>query len=296
MTSHSPDSHCEMTENTRLLAQCSLWWQNTPYYPNHKLGYIGHYAASDRTSSHRVLQQACQKLASQGCTIAIAPIDGNTWHSYRFITYRGSEPPFFLEPDNPNEWVEDIRSFGFSPFAEYHSALNTDLTQIDPRLDKVRQRLQNQGIQIRCINLDTWEAELEKIYHLSCISFEKNFLYTPISQAEFIAQYQPILPYIKAEFVLIAESQQQTVGFIFAIPDYLQATIDTLIIKTVAILPGRKYAGLGNVLVADCQNTAAALGYRRAIHALMHDANPSSNLSAHYAQIIRRYTLFAKAL
>ncbi|MBD2314663.1 GNAT family N-acetyltransferase [Desertifilum sp. FACHB-1129] len=296
MSSLSPDGHCEITQNNQLLAQCSLWWRNTPPYLNEKLGYIGQYGANSREASHALLHQACQKLASQGCTMAIAPINGNTWNSYRFITYRGSEPPFFLEPDNPNEWVGDILSFGFSPFAEYYSALTTDLTQLDPRLNRVRQRLQHQGVQIRTFNLDSWEAELANLYHLCCISFRSNFLYTPISQAEFIAQYQPILPYLKPEFFFIAECQQQTVGFLFAIPDYLQTAKDTLIIKTVAILPSRQYAGLGNVLVADCQTQAASLGYRRAIHALMHAANPSRNLSARYAQTMRRYSLFAKPL
>ncbi|MBV8280753.1 MAG: N-acetyltransferase, partial [Candidatus Eremiobacteraeota bacterium] len=33
-----------------------------------------------------------------------------------------------------------------------------------------------------------------------------------------------------------------------------------------------------------------------AIHALMHDANPSTRLSARFGAIMRGYTLFSKAL
>jgi hypothetical protein len=55
-------------------------------------------------------------------------------------------------------------------------------------------------------------------------------------------------------------------------------------------------AGLGNVLVARCQQAARALGFRRAIHALMHESNNSRNLSAHYAKPFRRYTIFARDL
>jgi hypothetical protein len=71
-------------------------------------------------------------------------------------------------------------------------------------------------------------------------------------------------------------------------------TIDTVILKTVAVLPGRACAGLGNLLVAKVQAIAAQLGYTRAIHALIHDGNPSRNLSSRYAVPIRRYTLFSK--
>jgi hypothetical protein len=53
---------------------------------------------------------------------------------------------------------------------------------------------------------------------------------------------------------------------------------------------------LGSLLLAACQRTARQLGYTRAIHALMHEQNISRNLSRRYADPIRRYALFGKAL
>jgi len=153
---------------------------------------------------------------------------------------------------------------------------------------------------VRSLNVDRFQAELEAIYTLSLISFRDNFLYTPIESAEFMVQYSQIQPYLQPELVLLAEQAGKLVGFLFALPDLLQAqrgqAIDTVIIKTVAVLPGRAYAGLGNLLVSRCQAIAAQLGYTRAIHALMHDDNQSRNLSSRYAHTIRRYTLFSKGL
>ena len=103
----------------------------------------------------------------------------------------------------------------------------------------------------------------------------------------------------------MAEREGRPVGCLFALPDWAQAqrgqSIDTIVIKTVAVLPlavkhGRELAGLGNALVARCHADAATLGYSRAIHALMHDANNSRNLSGRYAQPMRRYVLLAKPL
>ena len=45
-----------------------------------------------------------------------------------------------------------------------------------------------------------------------------------------------------------------------------------------------------------CQRAAHQLGYTRAIHALMHEQNASRNLSRRFAQPMRRYALFGKAL
>jgi len=160
--------------------------------------------------------------------------------------------------------------------------------------------LQATDVTIRPLALEQFDTELERIHALSLVAFQRNFLYSPISQAEFLTQYRQVRPYVQPELVLLAEQGEKLVGFLFAVPDWLQAqrgeTVDTVIIKTVAVLPGRAYAGLGNVLVARVQAIAHALGYRRAIHALMHDSNNSRNLSDRYARSIRRYTLYARKL
>jgi hypothetical protein len=106
--------------------------------------------------------------------------------------------------------------------------------------------------------------------------------------------------YIRPALVFLAMQGHDLVGFLFALPDWLQAqrgmAIDTVIIKTVAVLPGRAYAGLGNLLAAECHRAALESGYTRAIHALMHNANHSRNVSSHYAHVMRRYALFGRPL
>lgn len=311
---HGPEQHIVLLYDARIVAYCSLWWNNVPDYPAQKLGCIGHYAAQDELAAHQLLQQVCQQLTDQGCTLAVAPIDGNTWRSYRFITDRGPEPSFFLEPDHANTYPSHFLSCGFSPLASYSSALNSDLAQLDPRISRIAKRMSDLGVKIRSIDLENFELELARIHALCLISFRHNFLYSPIAQSEFIAHYRQVEPYLHPELVLIAEQAEQLVGFLFAIPDFLQvqrnrstngapnhgasevASIDTVVIKTVAVLPGRTYAGLGNLLVSEAQSIAHRLGYQRAIHALMHDANNSRNLSSRYAIPIRRYTLFCKPL
>jgi GNAT superfamily N-acetyltransferase len=141
---------------------------------------------------------------------------------------------------------------------------------------------------------------LRRIYAVSTISFQGNFLYTPIEEDAFLAQYRPIQSRVQPDLVLLAEQAGRCVGYVFAIPDLAQAErgerISTVIVKTLAVLPGRAYAGLGAWLLAEVHATAARLGFTRAIHALMHQTNRSRNLSAHYARTIRRYTLLARRL
>ncbi len=227
-------------------------------------------------------------------------MDGNTWRRYRLVTERGAEPPFFLEPDNPSDWPAHWARAGFTPLASFFSALNPDLTREDAQVARAGERLARLGVRLRPLDAASLEADLRRIYVVSAHAFTMNFLYTPLPEADFLAQYTALRDRMKPELTLLAELDDEVVGYVFTLPDWQPAArgevVDTVIVKTVAVLPERRCAGLGAWLVAETQRAARALGYRRAIHALMHESNNSLNLSGRYATPFRRYTLFGKKL
>ena len=301
----APDAHLILLRGeTSPAARCSLWWTKTPPYPGHSLGLIGHYAASDENSGSQILRYACQRLGRSGCTMALGPMDGNTWRGYRFITERGTEPAFFLEPDNPDVWPLHFTAAGFVALATYTSALDSDLTfessGARSRLSAIAEHVSRMGITIRQASADHMDAELHRIFAVSLRSFHNNFLYTPVEEPEFLAQYRRLLPFVRQEFVLFAERDSIPVGFLFGVPDALRIErgepSDTVIIKTVAVVPEYASAGLGTLLVARGREIARDLGYTRCIHALMHESNRSRVISAKTAMTMRRYTLFARRL
>lgn len=299
------DAHlCAVDGNGEVQAHCSLWWKQTPPLANNKVGAIGHYAAVDDDGAGELLHEAIARLRANGCTTAIGPMDGNTWRRYRFVTGNGSvqppEHPFFMEPVNPPQWPAQFLCAGFSPVAEYYSALNSDLAWGEERIAPVEERFENLGITIRSAYGAELRIELKRIYAVSRIAFTRNFLYTELPEDAFLAQYTPLLARIEPALILLAERGPDLVGYLFAIPDFAQAArssaIDTIIIKTVAIRPEPELRGLGTVLVARAQQVAHRLGFRRAIHALMHESNVSRNISRHYAETMRQYTLFSMEL
>lgn len=156
------------------------------------------------------------------------------------------------------------------------------------------------GIRVRSATSETLERDLQQIYRVSAPAFVNNFLYTPLLEAEFLEQYRRVLSYVDPRLVLIAEQNGEAVGFLFAIPDLLQRqrgqAIDTVVVKTLAILPDPSIKGLGGVLIARLHREAHDLGFGRCIHALMHENNTSLHMSRHYATTMRRYTLFSRSL
>lgn len=280
-------------------ACCSLWWTDTPFMEGETLGCIGHFYAADEESGRLALAEARSQLARRGRTLAVGPLNGNTWRKYRFVTEAGDEPPFALEPSHPDWWPSLWQRCGFAPLAGYHSSLIDDLSEEDPRMERAAERLTRNGVRIRQLDMGNFEGDLSRIFAVSKESFARNFLYSPISEKAFVEMYRPFRGLVDPRFVLIAEADDHPVGFVFSLPDLAQTRRgengDTLVIKTLAVLPGRSQAGLGAVLVDRMRNAAREFGYRRIIHALMHDSNVSSNIGRN-SRIIRRYTLFAQRL
>jgi GNAT superfamily N-acetyltransferase len=282
------------------VARCSLWWRQTPAYSGHRIGYVGHYAVADPQAAPVLLRLASERLAAEGCTLAVGPVDGNTWQRYRLITERGTEPPFFLEPDNPDDWPGQFSAAGFTPLAQYYSALNSSLAADDPRAAALDRRVTDRDIIIQRLRPERFDEVMRRVHALSLLSFRDNFLYSPISEADFISQYAPLAPHLRPDLVLLAERGEELVGYIFALPDLLQArrgqVADTVIVKTMAVHAEYAGIGLGSLLMARCQEAARAAGFKRAIHALFHGANRSGKISSHTARVMRRYTLFARPL
>jgi GNAT superfamily N-acetyltransferase len=294
---HAPDLCLYAISGGALTGRCSCWWRGTPSLGRFS-GVIGHYAALNTDVGVRLLLRACAVLREAGCVIAIGPMDGSTWRRYRFIVERGPEPVFFLEPDNSDEWPEHWSAAGFSCLASYSSAANEDLTVEDLRTGDALKRLTASGIVIRTFDPGRPDDELRRIFVLSRAAFARNFLYTPISEADFFLQNNALLPFLRPELILLAEHEGILAGLMFALPDMLQSrregSVDTIILKTLAVHPSWAGKGLGGVLMDLAQRSARQLGFRRAIHALIHETNVSGKISGHYARTIRRYALFSR--
>lgn len=298
----APDESIVIVGPGGPVARCSLWCHQG-HRPD-AIGLIGHYAAEDAESARMLLDEASARLRSRGARRALAPIDGSTWNNYRFVTDAGDEPPFLFEPVHPAAWPRQLMHNGFEPCSRYVSARNDDLgesvEQYGGFLEALRHSAADNGITVRPIEASAAYEELSALYKIVTASFDEAFLYSRITEEEFIDRFAPLTTLAIPELVLVAEDASGVAGFVFAVPDLLQAergdSIDTIVVKTLAVAPRTRGTGLSVVLVGTCYQNALQLGYGRAIHALMHETNKSSALSSIYARPIRRYALFERDL
>lgn len=294
-----PDASWVGREGNQLVARCSAWWREAPQLDGERVGVIGHFATTSARATQVVLDAVLAEMSASGMTLAIGPMDGSTWRRYRFVTDLGHEPHFFLEPQNPREWPGWWTDCGWNVHTEYVSTVAEDLGQVDPGATAKARVLSRRGVRLRSIDLERYDEELRGIFAVASEAFARNYLYTPLDEASFRAQYSQMRSVIRPDLVTIAEADGECVGFFFAIPDLAEAqrggAVRTAIAKTFAVRQG--FAGLGGVLAQHVHETAGALGYERMVHALIHVGNDRSrSLSLRRAREIRRYALFERRL
>ena len=239
-------------------------------------GYIGCFEMADKNSGKQQLAEYVRQLKAAGHKRIIAPINGDTWHTYRLVSWSNGDPAFPLEPQNPLWYNEVFEECGFKPLKKYRSD-QFSLADIQP-IESMNAALNIRGFR---------DGELRLIYDLSLQGFDENFLYNDITFEEFSTLYQPILPMLDKDLAVVAEVDGRPAGFVFSF-----AAGDTLILKSMAVLPAFRSRGIGAKLINRVLIAGQKKGYQTVIAALIADGNNSHRIISKYgSEKIREYTL-----
>jgi L-amino acid N-acyltransferase YncA len=267
-------------------------------YQSKKSFCIGNYECVDEKDCARLLLHAAQDDAkSAGAEYVIGPMNGSTWDNYRFSAHNGS-PNFLLEPYHHIYYNKQWQDNGFQVISKYVSNYESEIVCDQPTVLQREKELLDAGLIIRNVNLDRYEEELERLYPFVMLTFQTNFLYTPVSWEHFREKYTEARAIIIAENLLIAEdSEGNIVGFVFVYDDLYNRKEKSLVVKTIGRHPDKKWSGLGQVLANRVVRRAKNLGYQSLVHAFIFEKGTSVNLSAMFlGNSAKNYILYGKEI
>jgi GNAT superfamily N-acetyltransferase len=294
------DDVVELVDRNGSRMWCSLWWRTTPSHRGRRTGFIGALAceetgtaAGDDDMVAALLTLACERLREAGCQLAVGPVDGDTWHRYRLVTWSDGTPPFALEPWSVPDAIVPWERAGFTPLETYASLRDDALAERDPRAVALVERFRAAGVTLRDLDLARFDEELTAIHALALRGFRGAPLFTPIGFDAFAALYRPLAPRLDRRLCPVAVHDGRIVGVLFALRD--PNAPETVVLKTIVRGTDRRFAGLGAVLTDRARAAAHALGATRAISALQHDGDVARSLCPR-AVVFRRYAVFAKEL
>ena len=319
-----PDLRLVAERGGAVAGRLSAWWRDPPRPDvcgdtGGAVGRVGHAAWDDADVGAALLDAACARLAAEGCTRAVGPLDGSTWHAYRVVTDAApgaqpagaqpagaAEPTFALEPAPPAVVAAAFERAGFAPVARYVSTRVDALPDEAAAAEADRGRLAAEGVALRPFDVSDVDGELRRLHPALLRAFADNPYFAPISEADFLALYRPLLARADPGLILLAERGATRrggapVGVVLGLPDFAQAgrgeAVDTVVVKTLAVVPGARGLGLGAALVRAVHQAARARGLTRGVHALMHEGNRSVGISGrHPGRVVRRYALLGRVL
>lgn len=281
----------------KVVARISVYENKELSYQGLKTFCLGHYeCVNDATIARFLLEEATRYCHQKGAECIVGPMNGSTWENYRFAL--SNDTIFFLEPLQKDYYASQWQQNGFEPIATYHSHLDTDLNYNETILQAVTQRLHAGNMTLRKLDKHRFKEELTSIFVICNHVFQDNFLYSPITEEAFVQKYLPLKPYLDADLCwLVSTDNQEVAGLLFAIPDHLDTSGKTVIVKTLCRLPGGKYQSVIPALGNQFVKTAREKGYQRVIHAFMHQRNASIHVSDRFSgKGFKEYVLFGKKL
>lgn len=291
-----------LMNNDEELAKATCYYSETPEVEGKRIGTIGEFETKTEESGIRILEKCEEVLKEKGVSLIVAPMNGNTWKKYRTLKYSNGEPTFLMENVNPQEHNEILLKAGFEELHTYTSTkgLTKDAYESES-LDIIENNLKEANIVIRKFNKEDAINDLKKIYNVSVESFSRNPLYTPIEESEFLKQYEPYINMVDDELILIAEKEGNEVGFVFCIPDFnqlkLEGKLNTLILKTIAVLPEYENLAIGNIMLRHIAKKAQNKNFEKWIFAFMYSNNTSQKMAKrNKTEVIREYALYGKKI
>ncbi len=285
-----------VVENDAIQGRLVVYHNPNLQYKEKKVIALGNYECADNQAiATLLLAEATQIAQSLGAAIILGPMNGSTWERYRFSISHDT-PNFFLEPYHHLYYNEHFTGNGFSLFARYFSSKDSTLSYDAPPVLEREAYFLQQGVTFRSIDLNHFETELERLYAFNAVAFQTNHLYTAIEKKDFFEKYAATKRIIHPDFVRLAEDKEGNVlGYFFCVQDFYNQQEKSLILKTIARHPDKKWAGMGHVIGNQIYRKAAELGFQSIIHAFMFDDGYSTTISKNFSgKRFKNYHLYGK--
>jgi hypothetical protein len=181
----------------------------------------------------------------QNINNVIAPVDVNTWFSYRFsLPCKKFFPRFKWEATTPPEYLEMFKKIGFKDYAYFNSVVFPHIRIGNfcigaGHLKKSYKGILKKGFTLRPFDMENFvKKELPIFHEISHDAFSDALLFEPIDLDTFSSLYAGALTlYDFSPSCVLISPEGEVAGFLFAFFDG-----DYLVIKSIAIR--RKFQGL----------------------------------------------------
>jgi len=206
-------------------------------YHQDKTGFFGFLEAqSDKLVFEKLLNTSKDWLREYDRDKMVGPVNPSTNDEIGFLIDGFDSPPFFMMPHNPPYYKEMMETLGYEKakdlYAYYLHRKNLVINKMFQRASEAV--LKKYPITLRRINLKKLNEELEVLRGIYSDAWSKNWGFVPLTNEEFEFIADDFKQIVDPELVLLAEYNDEPVGFCVVLPNYNEVLIK---IRTGKLLP-----------------------------------------------------------
>jgi len=258
-------------------------------------GQLGFFECVDEAPVARALVEsalAWLRANTPDTQTVLAPMNFDSWHSYRWRVSGFDQPTFAREPYNPPYYPALFEALGFAPIAFYVTKTVVEPAPLLAAWEPYHARALAQGFTFRLLNVNALREELSLIYRLSLTMFREHLFFIEISESEFIALYAGTGAGLDPEMLIfLLDPAGVPVGLSFTFPDHRYR--NTANMKTGGVLPAWRGTGVGAALAYEAYQRLVKKGFTRMNHCLMREGNRFDQFDRGAATVSRRYRLYS---
>lgn len=192
-----------------------------------RVGFFGFFESIDDPAvAAGLLAEAEDWLRQRGMVSVRGPMNFSTNEelSSPGIQLDGFDrPPVIMMTHNPPYYAGLLEATGYGKAMDLLAYWVAD-NRLQPRLVEALQRLgAAQGVRVRPLEMKHLDEEVARIQDVYNSAWERNWGFVPLTQAEIDHMAKQLKPAIDPNLCLLAESGDEAVGFVLALPDYNQA-------------------------------------------------------------------------
>jgi GNAT superfamily N-acetyltransferase len=174
----------------------------------------------DRQIAAALFEAAEDWARRRGRNEMMGPIDYSTNYMCALLIDGFEDPPTLLTSHNPPYYQRLIEDYGFAKARDWYAWWFSEFPAPAGRLRKIAiARAGKLGVKIRPVNLKQIEVESQRIRAIYNQAWEKNWGFVPFTEAEMDHMAKEMKPLIVPDAMLIAEIDNEPVGFVIGVPD-----------------------------------------------------------------------------
>lgn len=294
------------------------------------LGFFGFFEVLDDPEAAQALLDTAEAWAKgAGHEAILGPAQFSTNDEVGLLVDGFDDPPRILMTYNPPRYIDYLERAGYSKAMDlwaYSISIDSFMKNIPDKLVRVVEKVKKRrNLTVRTINMRDFDAEVERFKSVYNTSWERNWGFVPMSDAEIDHLAKQLKSIIDPDLVVLVEREGKTIGVSLSLPDLnaplrlayprpgqpealtmakllwhwkVRKQYDWVRVFALGVLPEYRGMGVDALMYYETAKRAGPKGYRMAEMSWILETNDMMNRAIRMlgGQVYKTYRMLQKEL